>query len=66
MKAVRIVLAFALVATAFTIATPVADACQPLTWVCPLNGQYYRICGTASPPPIVQCTLDTLRDATIP
>ena len=34
---------------------PVADACQPLTFVCPLNGKEVHTCGTQVPPPIVYC-----------
>lgn len=43
-----------------------AAACQPLWWRCPLNGNYYAVCGTASPPPIVKCAQDTLRDLALP
>ena len=65
---------FALLALVFsaTVIAPVVltaepvEACQPLSWVCPLNGQWYYICGTHIPPPIVQCARDTIEDASLP
>lgn len=54
-----------LTAATVTIVPGEADACRPLSWICPLNGQYYHMCGTGVPP-IVYCAEDTLRDATLP
>ena len=35
---------------------PTADACQPLSFRCPITGQYVHTCsGTVSVPPIVYC-----------
>lgn len=45
---------------------PTAEACQPRSWICPLNGEWYHTCGTASVPPVAQCAGDTLRDLTLP
>lgn len=56
----------ALVVVPATVVLPAADACQPLSWYCPLNGQYYYVCGSTSPPPVVKCAQDTLRDLTLP
>lgn len=59
-----LIVAVAIVPATLTLDT--ADACQPYSWICPLNGQWYQICGTNIPPPIVKCAEDTLRDASIP
>ena len=48
------------------LAPPTAEACQPLSWWCPLNQRYYYSCGTQVPPPIVTCALDTVRDLHLP
>ena len=58
------ILAAALVPATLTLET--ADACRPMSWICPLNGQWYHTCGTHVPPPIVWCVEDTVRDLSIP
>lgn len=59
--------ALLLTALTVTIVPDEAQACRPMTWICPLNFQYYHTCGgTVTVPPIVQCAEDTLRDATLP
>ncbi len=67
MKALLIVALFAtLVIAPALIATPTADACQPVFWRCPLNGQWYVSCGPSSPPPALMCARDMADIARLP
>lgn len=67
MLAPRILLAAMLVTSSLSFATAPADACRPMSWICPLNGNWYSSCGgVVTIPPIVRCAEDTVRELTLP
>lgn len=39
---------------------PEADACQPYSYYCPIDGEYHYACGSQIPPPGVSCVLSVV------